>query len=78
MAKEDGLVLNGVIVESYPNAMFKVKLDNDKLKKDEECFVLATICGKIRKFSIRLSIMDRVLVELSPYDLTRGRIVRRL
>ncbi len=69
--KEDGVQLEGIVVEAFPNAMFKVELEN---KVD----VLATVCGKIRKFSIRILPQDKVLVELSPYDLTRGRILRRL
>ena len=69
--KEEGLQFEGVVLESFPNAMFKVKLDNG-------VEVLSTICGKIRKFSIRILPNDRVVVELSPYDLTRGRILRRL
>lgn len=69
--KEDGVQLEGIVVEAFPNAMFKVKLEND-------IDVLASICGKIRKFSIRILPQDRVIVELSPYDLKRGRILRRL
>lgn len=69
--KEDGIQLEGVVVEAFPNAMFKVQLEN-------KAEVLASICGKIRKFSIRILPQDRVIVELSPYDLTRGRILRRL
>lgn len=69
--KEDGVQLEGIVVEAFPNAMFKVELDN-------KVEVLATVCGKIRKFSIRILPQDKVLVELSPYDLTRGRILRRL
>lgn len=69
--KEDGVQLEGIVVEAFPNAMFKVKLEND-------IEVLASICGKIRKFSIRILPQDRVIVELSPYDLKRGRILRRL
>lgn len=68
--KEEGLQIEGVVVESFPNAMFKVKLDNG-------AEVLATISGKIRKNFIRILIHDRVLLELSPYDLSRGRIIRR-
>ena len=68
--KEEGLQIEGVVVESFPNAMFKVKLDNGSE-------VLATISGKIRKNFIRILIHDRVLLELSPYDLSRGRIIRR-
>ena len=69
--KEDGIQLEGTVVEAFPNAMFKVKLENN-------VEVLASICGKIRKFSIRILPQDRVIVELSPYDLSRGRILRRL
>lgn len=69
--KEEGIQLEGTVVEAFPNAMFKVKLENN-------VEVLASICGKIRKFSIRILPHDKVIVELSPYDLTRGRILRRL
>lgn len=69
--KEEGIQLEGTVVEAFPNAMFKVKLENN-------VEVLASICGKIRKFSIRILPQDKVVVELSPYDLTRGRILRRL
>ncbi len=69
--KEEGIQLEGTVVEAFPNAMFKVKLENN-------VEVLASICGKIRKFSIRILPQDKVIVELSPYDLTRGRILRRL
>ncbi len=60
----------GVVVEALPNAMFKVQLDSGHE-------VLAHISGKIRMYYIRVLLGDRVLVELSPYDLTRGRIVYR-
>lgn len=70
LMKEEGIVLKGTVIDCFPNAMFKVKLETGQE-------VLATICGKIRKFSIRISLNDNVLVELSPYDLTRGRIIRR-
>ena len=69
--KEEGIQLEGTVVEAFPNAMFKVRLEN-------KVEVLASICGKIRKFSIRILPQDKVIVELSPYDLTRGRILRRL
>ena len=61
----------GTILESLPNAMFKVKLENDHQ-------VLAHISGKIRKNFIRILPGDKVKVELTPYDLTRGRITYRL
>ena len=63
-------MLEGVILESLPNAMFKVKLD-----KDHE--VLANISGKMRMHYIRILPGDKVQVELTPYDLTRGRITYR-
>lgn len=69
--KEEGVQVEGEVIESFPNAMFKVKLENGHE-------VLATICGKIRKFAIRILPRDNVIVELSPYDLNRGRIIRRL
>lgn len=71
MAKKEGtLELEGTVVESLPNAMFRVELNNGHR-------VLATISGKMRQHYIRILPSDRVVVELSPYDLTRGRIVYR-
>ena len=70
MAK-DVIELEGTIIESMPNAMFKVKLEN-------EHEILAHISGKIRKNFIRILPGDRVKVEMTPYDLTRGRITFRL
>ena len=71
MAKKEGaLELEGTVVEALPNAMFRVELDNGHK-------VLATISGKMRQHYIRTLPQDRVVVELSPYDLTRGRIVYR-
>ena len=70
MAK-DVIELEGTIIESMPNAMFKVKLENDHE-------ILAHISGKIRKNFIRILPGDRVKVEMTPYDLTRGRITFRL
>jgi translation initiation factor IF-1 len=71
MAKKDGAIeLEGTIRESLPNAMFRVELDNGHK-------VLAHISGKMRQHYIRILPDDRVVVELSPYDLTRGRIVYR-
>ena len=68
--KEDAIVLEGTVVEPLPNAMFRVELENGHK-------VLAHISGKMRMHYIRILPGDRVLVELSPYDLTRGRIVYR-
>ena len=71
MAKEEGIQVEGTVVEPLPNAMFRVELENKHQ-------VLAHISGKMRKHFIRILPGDRVLVELSPYDLNRGRIVYRL
>lgn len=71
MAKEEGIVLEGTIVEALPNAMFRVELENKRQ-------VLAHVSGKMRKYFIRILPGDRVQVELSPYDLTRGRIIHRM
>ena len=70
MAKEDVLEFPGVVTERLPNAMFRVKLDNDHE-------VLAHTAGKMRKHRIRVLAGDRVTVELTPYDLTKGRITFR-
>jgi len=70
LAKEEAIEVEGTVVEPLPNAMFRVKLDNDHV-------VLAHISGKMRKYYIRILPGDRVTVELSPYDLTRGRIIYR-
>ncbi|GAB4312888.1 MAG: translation initiation factor IF-1 [Candidatus Sumerlaeia bacterium] len=70
MAKEKGIEVEGTIVETLPNATFRVELDNHMV-------VLAHISGKIRMNFIRILPGDRVTVELSPYDLSRGRIVYR-
>lgn len=71
MAKDDVIELEGTILESMPNAMFKVKLENNHE-------ILAHISGKIRKNFIRILPGDRVKVEMTPYDLSRGRITFRL
>lgn len=70
MAKSDSIEVEGVVVESLPNAMFKVKLENGHI-------VLAHISGKLRMNFIRILPGDKVTLDLSPYDLTRGRIVWR-
>ncbi len=71
MAKEEQIELVGVIVETLPNTMFRVKLDNGHV-------ITAHISGKMRKFYIRILTGDRVKVEMSPYDLTKGRITFRM
>ena len=68
--KEDAIVLEGTVLESLPNAMFKVELDNGHK-------ILAHICGKMRMHFVRILPGDRVKVEMSSYDPTRGRITWR-
>jgi len=68
MAKKDAIEVEGTVTEPLPNAMFRVELDNGHK-------VLAHISGKMRMNYIRILPGDRVLVELSPYDLSRGRVV---
>jgi len=70
MAKEAGIQVEGKILETLPNAMFKVELENGGE-------VLAHVSGKMRMHFIRILPGDSVTVELSPYDLTRGRIIYR-
>ena len=70
MVKEESLEFTGVVLELLPNAMFKVKLENDHE-------VLAYTSGKLRKNRIRVLVGDKVDVEMTPYDLTKGRIVYR-
>ncbi len=68
--KEGMIKAQGVVIEALPNTTFRVKLDNDME-------VLAYLCGKMRRYYIKVLLGDRVDVELSPYDLTRGRITYR-
>ncbi len=70
MAKEDMLEIQGKVVETLPNTTFRVELDNGHV-------VTAHISGKMRKNYIRILTGDRVTVQLTPYDLTKGRIVYR-
>lgn len=70
MKKEEAIEVQGTITEALPNTMFRVQLENSKE-------VLAHISGKMRKHFIRILPGDKVTVELSPYDLTRGRITYR-
>lgn len=70
MPKEDAITVEGTVVETLPNAMFRVKLDNGHR-------VLAHISGKMRMHFIKILPGDRVMVELSPYDFNRGRITYR-
>lgn len=70
LAKQEGVSVEGTVVEALPNAMFRVELENQHT-------VLAHISGKMRMYFIRILPGDRVTVELSPYDLSRGRITYR-
>jgi translation initiation factor IF-1 len=70
VAKEEGIVVEGTVTEPLKNAMFRVELENGHK-------VLAHVSGKMRKYYIRILPGDTVTVELSPYDLTRGRITYR-
>lgn len=74
MAKEDAIVMEAVVVKALPNAMFLVEAEVSEGNKHE---VLATVSGKMRKNFIRILPGDNVTVELSPYDLKRGRITYR-
>ncbi len=70
MAKENVIEMEGTVLETLPNAMFRVELENKHV-------VLAHVSGKMRMHYIRILAGDKVKVELSPYDLTRGRITYR-
>ena len=70
MAKEESIELEGEVIDTLPNTTFRVKLENDHV-------VTAHISGKIRKHYIRILTGDKVKVEVSPYDLTKGRITYR-
>ncbi len=71
MPKEEAVQVEGVVVESLPNAMFRVELQNQHM-------VMAHVSGKMRMNFIRILPGDKVMLELSPYDLTRGRIIYRV
>lgn len=70
MAKEDQIELEGTVIETLPNTMFRVKLENGHI-------ITAHISGKMRKNYIRILTGDKVTVEMTPYDLTKGRITYR-
>lgn len=70
MAKEEVLSFAGIVVECLPSALFRVKLENEHI-------VIATISGKIRRYNINILLNDKVDVEITPYDLSKGRIVYR-
>ena len=67
MAKDDVVVFNGTVIEKLPNTMFRVRLENDHE-------ILATVCGKMRKARIWVNVGETVRVEMTPYDLAKGRI----
>ncbi|GAB4355017.1 MAG: translation initiation factor IF-1 [Methylohalobius sp. ZOD2] len=71
MAKEDVIEMEGTVIETLPNTMFRVKLENGHI-------ITAHISGKMRKHYIRILTGDRVKVEMTPYDLSKGRITFRL
>jgi translation initiation factor IF-1 len=71
LAKEESIRVEGEVVDILPNATFRVKIENF------EKTVIGVISGKMRQFNIKVLLGDRVEIEFSPYDLTRGRIVRR-
>ncbi|MDQ1237695.1 MAG: translation initiation factor IF-1 [Wigglesworthia glossinidia] len=70
MTKEESIEMQGVVLDTLPNTMFKVELENKHI-------ILAHISGKMRKNYIRILTGDKVTVELTPYDLTKGRIIFR-
>ena len=70
MSKEDSLEMDGTVIETLPNTMFRVQLENGHI-------VTAHISGKMRKHYIRILTGDAVKVEMTPYDLTKGRIIFR-
>ena len=70
MSKEDCIEVTGIVVEKFPSGLFNVRLDQDRV-------VLAHLAGKLRRNRIRVLAGDRVTLEMSPYDLTKGRITYR-
>ena len=70
MAKEDVIEMNGTVIDTLPNTMFRVELENGHI-------VTAHISGKMRKHYIRILTGDKVMVEMTPYDLNKGRIIYR-
>lgn len=71
MAKEESIQMAGQVIDVLPNTMFRIKLPNFEKP------VIGYISGKMRKHDIKILLGDRVLIEFSPYDLTRGRVIRR-
>ena len=77
MSKDDVIEVEGTVLEKLPNAMFKVELENKHVVLENGHQILAHISGKLRMNFIRILPGDKVLVEMSPYDLTKGRIIWR-
>ena len=71
MAKEEGIKMDGIVQEVLPNAMFRIKMN------DTEALITGVISGRMRQNNIKILMGDTVEVEFSPYDLSKGRIVRR-
>jgi translation initiation factor IF-1 len=71
VAKEEGMRFEGKVIEALPSAMWRVQIETGNV-------ILAYLGGKLRKHTINIGLGDRVVIEMSPYDLTRGRIVYRL
>ena len=71
MAKDSAFKMEGEIIDVLPNAMFKVKLENEHI-------ILSYVSGKMRQHEIRILMGDKVSVEMTPYDLSKGRIIRRM
>ena len=72
MAKQELMLFEGEVVETLPNVMFRVRLDTNGI------VILCQACGNMRRNYIKVIVGDRVKIEMSPYDLTRGRIISRL
>jgi translation initiation factor IF-1 len=72
MSKEDAIEVQGTVIEKFPSGLFSVQLDTDKERR-----ILAHLAGKLRRHRIRVLAGDRVTLEMSPYDLTKGRITYR-
>ena len=70
MAKQNAIETHGIVTEALPNAMFRVQLDTGHI-------ILCQACGKMRMNYIKILVGDKVLIEMSPYDLNRGRITKR-
>ena len=72
MAKQQAIIVKGIVTEALPNAMFRVVLDDTGME------ILCSLSGKMRMYNIRVMEGDKVEIEMSPYDLSRGRISKRL